>query len=176
MKNKNKCTHCGLVNFETINVCKRCGNYLPNNPDESVEKLDFGFPTFAVNGCGISLIDYVKTDSNAYEVMKWATLITIPIIPLSAWIVVPTKYESSIPGVYEVFRFGVLKKTDLKLGRIFRIYAINIIALFPLILIFSLIDKLGSLIFISGIFLSIGWLFLLLWRFSDNGMSKYSNA
>ena len=184
--NRIKCTGCGFVAFSSEEYCKKCKHKLINSAVEpEAEAVKFGIPTFSINGCGITLIDYQKSANDFCEVMKWVVIIGVPVLPLSGWLIAPRTFENTIPGSYQTYQFGVVGKIPLKPERVLRIMGINVISLVPIVLFFIfgrsltaffdnlLGDGMGFWAGFAAMGLSILWLLGIHWYLTDNGHENY---
>jgi len=184
--NRIKCTGCGFVAFSSEEYCKKCKRKLIDTaPEPQAEAVKFGIPTFSMNGCGVSLIDYQESANDFYEVMKWVVIAGVPVLPLSGWLIAPQTFENTIPGSYQKYQFGVVGKIPLKPERVLRIMGINVISLVPILLTLIFIRSLsafsakllgGGLDFVVPVAvmtLSIFWMIGIHWHLTDNGDEKY---
>jgi len=182
--NRIKCAYCGFVAFSNEGFCKKCKQELIDIA-ELPQPVKFGVPTGTGDGTGIKFIDYQRSEDGSFKVMKWIVLFYIPILPLSAWEIVPTGFENTIPGMCQTYKSNVLGRIPLKFLRILRIWAIDVISLAPIISASYLIFRFGRDfanwagagvgigIIVASLVGSLCWLIALHWLFTDNGSDYY---
>jgi hypothetical protein len=137
------CPKCDFVNADAdINtMCARCGEpvaaaLLQDNLDE-LKKLTGrmqeltarSFKSF--NGCGTTLLDYREMPDGTWEATRWVIVFGLPLVPLAAYIIQPTRQENSYGQQSSYFK--VLGKSHLSAARILRVYALVVVGLFPIV-------------------------------------------
>jgi cytochrome bd-type quinol oxidase subunit 2 len=87
---------------------------------------------YSVNGTGIRLLDYRRVSEDTYEATRWLTILFIPILPIGTLLIRPGTAE----GVATMMRysFQLLGKRPLNWRRVWRMYAIDLIAVLPVAL------------------------------------------
>ena len=87
---------------------------------------------YSVNGTGIRLLDYRQVSADTYEVTRWLTFFFIPILPIGTLLIRPGTAEGV--GTMMQYTFQLLGKRPMRWGRVFRMYAIDLIAALPVAL------------------------------------------
>jgi hypothetical protein len=135
------CPKCNFVNADADSTCTRCGEplasaLLQKNLDE-LKKLtgrmqELTAPSFkSFNGCGTTLLDYRELPDSTWEATRWVIVVGLPVVPLAAYIIQPTRQESSYGQQSSYFK--VLGKSRLSSLRILRVYALVFVGLFPIV-------------------------------------------
>lgn len=156
--NNAKCSNCGLVNFATAEECKRCGESLSAavqaEPVARVKHQASPFPTtapvtilpppkrvlldcYSINGIGIRLLGYRRLAENVYEVTRWFTVVYLPVVPISTWVIRPVSSESGNNPLSTQHNFQILGRIPLTFERVaamyMRNYMLAAIAFFPML-------------------------------------------
>jgi len=87
---------------------------------------------YSVNGTGIRLLDYRRVSDDSYEATRWLTILFIPILPIGTLLIRPGTAE----GIATMMRypFQLLGKRPMSWRRVWRMYAIDLIAAVPVAL------------------------------------------
>jgi hypothetical protein len=134
-----KCKACGLVNFASAQTCKRCETPLleqsaPTSVESAPHVSQAGAPkdgadfsrilpkpeTF--NGIGVDLRGYRQLSADTYQVTRFFTILYIPLIPISTWVIRPLTRELSALTTSEKFSFELLEDKGLELNDVLRVY------------------------------------------------------
>lgn len=136
-----KCSACGLVNFPSAQTCKRCeaslleqsatelhagqsartGNQA-SAPKAGVDTGRILLKPQTINGSGIDLLGYRQLSADTYQVTRCFTLMHIPLIPISTWIIRPLNRELSTFTTRETFNFELLEDKGLIVEDVLRMY------------------------------------------------------
>lgn len=136
-----KCNACGLVNFASAQTCKRCeaslleqsatemhtgqsaraGNQA-SAPKAGVDTGRILLKPQTVNGSGIDLLGYRQLSADTYQVTRCFTLMHIPLIPISTWVIRPLNRELSTFTTRETFNFELLEDKGLIVEDVLRMY------------------------------------------------------
>jgi hypothetical protein len=127
-----KCQACGLVNFASAETCKRCEASLfeqqsttqqpkvgsPLHSQASAPKASAApgrilLKPVTINGTGVDLMGYRQLTADTYQVTRCITLLNIPLIPISTWVIRPINRELSTLTTRETFNFEVLEDKGL---------------------------------------------------------------
>ena len=84
---------------------------------------------YSVNGTGIRLLDYRQASEDTYEATRWLTILFIPILPLGTLLIRPGTVEGVGTAMRYTFQF--LGKQPMNWRRVWRMYAIDLIAALP---------------------------------------------
>ncbi len=139
-----KCQACGLVNFASAQICKRCERPLfeqsateppqvgkieaarpRSQPSEPKPGADFGrilLKPQTINGSGIDLLGYRQLSADTYQVTRCFTLCHIPLFPISTWVIRPLNRELSTFTTRETFNFELLEDKGLVVEDVLRMY------------------------------------------------------
>jgi hypothetical protein len=87
---------------------------------------------YSVNGTGIRLLDYRRVSEDSYEATRWLTILFIPVLPIGTLLIRPGTAE----GIATMMRysFQLLGKRPMNWRRVWRMYAIDLIAALPVAL------------------------------------------
>ncbi|MDT5295581.1 MAG: hypothetical protein QOJ76_2461 [Acidobacteriota bacterium] len=138
------CQSCNFVNADagTDSKCAQCGEplvgaLLQHNIDEikrTTERFQeltaTSFKSF--NGCGTTLLDYRELSDGTWEATRWVVILGLPIVPLAAYRIKPTRQENSYGQMSSYFK--ILGRNPLLTSRILRVYALMLIGLAPFVL------------------------------------------
>jgi len=169
-----KCISCGLVNFATASSCKRCGNEISiglsqsNKPSIKIDKGNspvrantrhrFLLPSYSLNGCGILMYGHKQLSSDTFEVTRWITLCTIPLIPLSTWEILPLRTDDGLLPLSTKYTFEIIDHRPLNIEHILRVYGVTLVAMLPILILVKLKNGKPANIFdIIQFFLTAGW-------------------
>jgi hypothetical protein len=137
------CSSCNTTNNLDSDNCANCGTSLAteklehsiNELRKTTEKFrELTTPRksfYSFNGCGTMLLDYRALPDGTYEATRWVTLFSLPLIPLSAYVIQPESQEHSYGR--ETSKFSILDKKSVSIARILRTYLLVVIALAPII-------------------------------------------
>lgn len=140
-----KCKTCGLVNFASAETCKRCEAPLSEQSaiePSTVERIESARPVSqassapkksadfgrillkpeTINGTGIDLLGYKQLSADTYQVTRCFTLIHIPLIPISTWVIRPVNRELSTFTTSERFNFELVEDKGLIVEDVLRMY------------------------------------------------------
>ena len=158
-----KCGRCGILNFSGELACKRCGcalheeepttPYYPPSRDVLASldgKIAVGMtpllPSWSLNGFGLSLLFHRSVGDGLYEATQWLTLLFVPVVPLSTWVIQPgvvRRSEYTPMGTSASFR--ILGKRPFNLIRILRMYAITLLCVLfcfgPFAIVYLVVSK-----------------------------------
>jgi hypothetical protein len=135
------CPSCNLVNADADanSKCAQCGEpllaaLLQQNMDEirrTTERFqELTAPSFkSFNGCGTTLLDYRELPDGTWEATRWVIVLGLPIVPLAAYRIQPTRQENSYGKMSSYFK--ILGRNPLLTSRILRVYALLVIGLAP---------------------------------------------
>jgi hypothetical protein len=138
------CLACNFQNSLVDDSCKQCGESLAlakiqRSVDEiqktTAKMRELTTPRksfYSFNGCGTMLLDYRALPNGTYEAVRWVTVLGLPIIPLSAYVIEPESQEHSYGR--ETSKFTIVGQTSLSIARILRTYGLVLIGLAPIIL------------------------------------------
>ena len=138
------CTSCNFANNLTNETCTECGESLAlakiNRSVDEIKKTTArmrelttprrSFYTF--NGCGTTLLDYRALVDETFQATRWVTVVGLPIIPLSAYVIEPESQERSYGQ--ETSKFTIVGQTPISFARVFRTYGLVVIGLAPIII------------------------------------------
>ena len=85
-----------------------------------------------MNGTGIRLLDYRRVSADTYEATRWLTILFIPLLPIGTLLIRPGTAEGI--GTMMQYSFQLLGKKPMRWARVFRMYAIDLIAALPVAL------------------------------------------
>jgi hypothetical protein len=137
------CLSCNYQNVLADDSCKQCGESLAvakiqRSVDEiqktTAKMRDLMTPRksfYSFNGCGTMLLDYRAFADGTYEAVRWVTVFGLPLIPLSAYVIEPESQEHQYGR--ETSKFTIVGQKTLSIARIFRTYALVVVALAPII-------------------------------------------
>jgi hypothetical protein len=74
------------------------------------------------NGIGVDLRGYRQLSADTYQVSRFFTLLYIPLIPISTWVIRPLNRELSTFTTGERFNFELLEDKGLELNAVLRVY------------------------------------------------------
>jgi hypothetical protein len=134
-----KCPSCGLVNFASAQTCKRCEKPLfeqsatpgvesaPHGGQARAPKGSVDFSRILLkpetfNGIGVDLRGYRQLSADTYQVTRFFTILYIPLIPISTWVIRPLNLETSTFSTSERFNFELLEDKGLELSDVLRVY------------------------------------------------------
>ncbi|MEO6390903.1 MAG: hypothetical protein ABIP75_03565 [Pyrinomonadaceae bacterium] len=179
-----KCTGCGFGNVIDEKNCMKCGGSLFEanllHHTEQLRNLNAtmqqrAYPKFyTFNGCGTTLIDYRELSDGIWTATRWVTIIGLPIIPLSEYVIKP--FHSATDS--NAHRFEIIRTERPSIVRILMTYALAVSGPLPLILGFlnqSWVNRtLGGPKAALAMFLCFGWFIFVLTRFmgSDKAFKK----
>jgi hypothetical protein len=138
------CPSCKAVNAETAadSKCAQCGEpllaALLQHHVEEIKRTTERFheltaPSFkSFNGCGTTLLDYRALADGTWEATRWVIVFSLPIAPLGAYRILPTRQENSYGQMSSYFK--VLDRRPVSAARVLRIYALVIVGLAPIVL------------------------------------------
>jgi hypothetical protein len=138
------CPSCKFVNADADanSKCAQCGEpllaaLLQKNIDEikrTTERFqELTAPSFkSFNGCGTTLLDYRQLDDGTWEATRWVIVFGLPIVPLAAYRIQPTRQENSYGQMSSYFK--LLGRHPLLASRILRVYALMLVGLAPIVL------------------------------------------
>lgn len=158
-----KCKSCGLVNFASAEVCKRCSTPLaaheasadmkqaqPRPQRAAVAPQSAPAPTSillkpeTINGMGVDLRDYRKLSDDTYQVTRCFTFLWVPLVPISVWVVRPLNRELSFLTTAEFHNFELVEDRPLDLKSVLRLYGLFLLwvalAFGPFLLALLLMD------------------------------------
>lgn len=138
-----RCSACGLVNFASAEVCKRCatpltghaaaggGTKAPSHTHGAAAASKGGTAPVPVllqpetiNGIGVDIRDHRKLSDETYLVTRCVTFLWVPLIPLSVWVIRPINRELSFLTTSETHNFERLEDRDLDLESVLRLYGL----------------------------------------------------
>ena len=137
------CPSCQTTNRPNAPNCSNCGLPLVaakfeqniNEIHQLTEKLrELNVPrkTFSsFNGCGTMLLDYRARPDGTFEATRWVTILWLPIVPLSTYVIEPTSQEFSYGR--QTAKFSIIEKTSLSLARVMRTYLLVVVGMAPLV-------------------------------------------
>jgi uncharacterized membrane protein len=137
------CSSCNFQNLLADDNCKQCGESLAvakiqRSVDEinktTAKMRDLTTPRksfYSFNGCGTMLLDYRALPNGTYEAVRWVTVLGLPLIPLSAFVIQPESQEHSYGR--ETSKFTIVGQTSLSPARILRTYGLVVIGLLPIV-------------------------------------------
>jgi hypothetical protein len=184
-----KCKSCGLVNFASAQVCKRCDAPLaegaapvdaktaPPRPQRAATASK-GAPSAppvllkpqTINGMGVALRDYRKLSDDTYIVTRCVTLLYVPLIPLSLWVIRPLNRELSFLTTSERFNFEFIEDRDLDWNSVLRLYGFFLlwvaISAGPFLLFLLLMRGDGTPEYRPGIFVGVMFMLSMPWAFA----------
>ena len=139
-----KCPACGLVNFASAEICKRCETPLleqsvaeppqvgkiesarsfsqASAPRASVDHGRILLKPVTINGTGVDLLGYRQLSPDTYQVTRCFTFIHVPLIPISTWVIRPLNRELSTFTTSETFNFELLEDKGLLVEDVLRLY------------------------------------------------------
>jgi hypothetical protein len=158
-----KCKTCGLVNFASAQVCQRCSTPLAEHeatgddkkepprtqraavaPQGDTAPASILLKPETINGMGVDLRDYRKLSDDTYQVTRCFTLLWVPLIPISVWVVRPVSRELSYLTAAEFHNFELLEDRPLDLVSVLRVYGLFLLwvalAFGPFLLALLLMD------------------------------------
>lgn len=152
------CTNCSAENADAgpESKCRQCGESLaPALFRQSVEELKRltenppaakkRTPSFySFNGFGTMLMDYRALPDGTYEAVRWVTMMFLPVVPLSAYRIIPLEQEHGYGRSTSKFR--VVGKAPLSAARIVRTYALAAAAVLPPVLGFVYSAEVGRVV------------------------------
>ncbi len=98
---------------------------------------------FSFWGTGLALVGYRRVATGRYEVMRWLSILFVPVLPLSTWLIEPVGAEGVNLGavVGTKFRYRVLGRGRTSVRRVLELYAqivaTVVVALAPIALVWS---------------------------------------
>jgi hypothetical protein len=138
-----KCKSCGLVNFASAQVCKRCATPLgeheaPADTRKAPSRTQRAAPApkggtapgpillkpETINGMGVDIRDYRKLSEDTYMVTRCVTILFVPLIPISVWVIRPINRELSYLTAAEFHNFELLEDRPLDLVSVLRLYGL----------------------------------------------------
>jgi hypothetical protein len=187
-----RCKSCGLVNFASAQVCKRCAVPLaegavpvdtktaPPRKQSAVTASKGGAAAAApapvllkphtINGMGVALRDYRKLSDDTYVVTRCVTLLYVPLIPLSLWVIRPVNRELSFLTTSERFNFELVEDRDLDWNSVLRLYGFFLlwvaISAGPFLLLLLLMRGDGTPEHRPGIFVGVMFMLSIPWSFA----------
>jgi hypothetical protein len=165
------CTSCKFVNTDVTleSNCAQCGESLaPALLQQNIDELHkitervqmLNAPSFnSFNGFGTMLLDYRSLPDGTYAATRWVTLLFLPFIPLSAYIIEPVEQERTYGR--ETSRFKVLSQIPLSATRILRTYLVAIVGVLPAILGVVYSREIGHVL--RGWLALVGMVFIVGW-------------
>lgn len=138
------CPACQTVNPDAgVNSkCSTCGEPLAaavlQHGIEELKKLtermtEAKTPSFkSFNGFGTTLLDYREAGDGTWEASRWVIIAGLPIVPLAAYSIRPTRQENSYGRMSSFFQ--VLGRAPLSPARALRVYALVLVGLAPIVL------------------------------------------
>jgi hypothetical protein len=136
-----KCQACGLTNFTSAQTCKRCQEPLlgqsatetraeesarPRSqarvPKTGVDYSRILLKPETINGMGVDLLGYRQLSADTYQVTRCFTLLWIPLIPISTWVIRPLNRELSTFTASERFNFELIEDKGLIVEDVLRLY------------------------------------------------------
>jgi hypothetical protein len=138
------CPSCKSVNAEPAadSKCAQCGEpllaALLQHHIEEMKRTTERFqevtaPSFkSFNGCGTTLLDYRELADGTWEATRWVIVFTLPVAPLAAYRIQPTRQENSYGRISSYFK--VLDRRPVSTARVLRVYALLIVGLAPIVL------------------------------------------
>jgi len=78
------------------------------------------------------LIDYQPRPDGKYDAVRWVTLLCLPIVPLSAYIIKPADHTMDQATISS--GFSIVYQTRLSPLRVLRTYLLAVIALAPIVI------------------------------------------
>ena len=138
------CPACKSVNGADEESCGKCGESLAAaRLEQSIAGLralnermrhlhDKPKASFnSINGFGTTLLDYRPRGDGTWEAVRWVIALSIPLVPLGAYVIQPEKQERSHGR--ETSIFSVVDRAPLNAQRIVRTYLLVVVGLGPLI-------------------------------------------
>ncbi len=118
------------------------------------------------------LLDYQPRPDGKYDAVRWVTLLCLPIIPLSAYIIEPRAKKVDRSGISS--RFSIVDQTGLPALRVLRTYLLTLIALGPIIIGSLNSTKLnhtlgGPLAFLAMLLAIIWVIYIVFFRIKNDG-------
>jgi hypothetical protein len=139
------CPACKSVNGADEATCARCGEPLAAAKlEQSIAALralnertqhlrDRPASSFtSINGFGTTLLDYRPRGDGTWEAARWVIAVSIPLVPLGAYVIEPHKQEYAYGS--QTTTFSVVDRVPLTAQRIVRTYLLVVIGLLPLVL------------------------------------------
>jgi hypothetical protein len=184
-----KCRNCGLVNFASAQVCKRCATPLAEGaapvdaktapprthraataPKGAPAEPPVLLKPYTINGMGVALRDYRKLSDDTYVVTRCVTLLYVPLIPLSLWVIRPLNRELSFLTTKERFNFEFVEERDLDWNSVLRLYGFFllwvVISAGPFLLFLMLMRGDGTREYRPGIFVGVMFMLSIPWSFA----------
>jgi hypothetical protein len=103
---------------------------------------------FSIYGIGVSVLGYSAMGAGEYRVYRWLTVLWIPLVPLSAWVVRPRPAEGSSLDVVlggDSFAYEIAHREPISAREIFRTYVLGwlltAVAVLPLLLMGFFLEK-----------------------------------
>jgi hypothetical protein len=181
-----KCNACGLVNFASAEVCKRCATPFAGHAAAASAPKDLSGTQRAagssysgrapkpillkpetINGMGVDMRDYRRLSDDTYLVTRCVTILWVPIIPLSVWVVRPVDRELSFLTTSESFNYELLEDRSLDLQSVLRLYGLFLLwvalAAGPFLLSLLLLERERAVEFRPGKFAPILLLLSMPW-------------
>lgn len=178
------CTNCGAVTDTAALTCSKCGvspaaakiEHSVTELKQLTQKLrELNAPRHSFNsfnGCGTMLLDYRALPDGTYVATRWVTVLFLPLVPLSAWVIEPTGQEVSYGR--ETSRFSIIASTPVSPARALRTYLLVAIGLAPVIIgsfnSHALNHVLGGPVAFFAMLATIAWgIYIIFFRLKNDG-------
>lgn len=104
------------------------------------------------------MLGHKKLSPDTFEITRWITLCTIPLIPLSTWEILPLRTDDGLLPMSTKYTFEIIDHRPLSIEHILRVYGVTLIAMLPILILVKLKNgKPGNIFDMIQFFLTAGW-------------------